>query len=181
MTGLELSTYAMIAAGAAVASTAVSAVGAIQQGKAAQASAKFNADMMSRNAQIARQQAAAEEEKHRRLTYMRQGAARAAYGASGVSIEGSPLDILEQSAAQEELDALNIRYRGEIGAQSAEGQADLSLMRGESAMSAGYMGAGSSILLGAARAGSIYAPSPSAAPSQKLEQFKHTSAGGPWM
>jgi hypothetical protein len=167
MTGLELSTYAMIAAGAAVASTAVSAVGAIQQGKAAQASAKFNADMMSRNAQIARQQAAAEEEKHRRLTYMRQGAARAAYGASGVSIEGSPLDILEQSAAQEELDALNIRYRGEIGAQSSEGQAALSSMSGDAAMQAGYIGAGSSILLGASKAGGIYARSGSSSTTQK--------------
>lgn len=161
MTGLEVGTYAMISAGAAIAGTAMSAVSAIQQGKQAQASAKFKAEMAQRNATIARQQAAAEEEKQRRLGYMRQGAARAAYGASGVALEGSPLDILEQSAAQEELDALNIRYRGEIGAQSAEGQAALSRMRGDQALSAGYMGAGSAILMGGARAAGMFSKIPS--------------------
>lgn len=155
MTGVEIATLALAAGG-----VAMSAIGSIQQGKQAQAAAKFNADMMNRNAAIARQQAAAEEEKQRRLGYMRQGAARAAYGASGVAIEGSPLDILEQSAAQEELDALNIRYRGAIGAQSAEGQAALSGMRGEAAMQAGYMGAGSAILMGGSKMAGIYAKIP---------------------
>lgn len=161
-----------------VAAAAMSAASSIQQGKQASAAAKFNADMQNRNAGIARQQAAAEEEKQRRLGYMRQGAARAAYGASGVSIEGSPLDILEQSAAQEELDALNIRYRGAIGAQSAEGQAALSSMRGDAAMQAGYTGAGSAILLGGAKAAGIYAKIPDT--QAKLDTYEHTSAGGPW-
>jgi hypothetical protein len=158
-----------------VAAAAMSAASSIQQGKQASAAAKFNADMQNRNAGIARQQAAAEEEKQRRLGYMRQGAARAAYGASGVAIEGSPLDILEQSAAQEELDALNIRYRGAIGAQSAEGQAALSSMRGDAAMQAGYMGAGSAILLGGARAAGIYAKIPS--PSSSAGDYPTDAAG----
>lgn len=175
MTGVEIAMGAIAVAGAAM-----TAASSIQQGKQAEASAKFNSDMMNRNATIARQQAAAEEEKHRRLGYMRQGAARAAYGASGVAMEGSPLDILEQSAAQEELDALNIRYRGEIGAQSAEGQAALSRMRGAAASQAGYMGAGSAILMGAEKAGSYYKGSPPPAGGGGLEQFQHTSAGGPW-
>lgn len=151
MTGVEIALISLAAA-----SAAMTAVSSIKQGQQAEASAKFNADMQNRNALIARQQAGAEEEKQRRLTYMRQGAANAAYGASGVAMEGSPLDILEQSAAQEELDALNIRYRGEIGAQSAEGQAELSRMRGSAAAQAGMMGAGSAILMGAAKAVSAY-------------------------
>lgn len=159
----------------AAAAAAMTAASSIQQGRQAQASAQFNSDMMNRNATIARQQAAAEEEKHRRLGYMRQGAARAAYGASGVAMEGSPLDVLEQSAAQEELDALNIRYRGEIGAQSAEGQGQLSRMRGEAASQAGYMGAGSAILMGAAKA---YKPGSPTPPGGGDTTAKYVAASG---
>jgi hypothetical protein len=156
--------------------TAISAASAIQQGQAAKNAANYNAQMEERNAQISRQNAAIEEEKQRRQGDLRLGSMRAGYGASGVAIEGSPLDILEQSAAQEELDALTIRYRGELGAYSSEQEATLSRYRGATAERSGYMQAGSSILMGAARGASMMKDLKGG-----LEKFDHTSAGGPWM
>jgi len=55
------------------------------------------------------------------------GLMRANYGASGVSIEGSPLDVLEESAANAELDRLTILHGGSIeaGRYRAAGNAAL--------------------------------------------------------
>lgn len=131
-----------------VAGTAMSALGAMSSAQAQSNAAKYNAQLAERNAQISRQQAAAQEERQRRQAYLQRGAARAAYGAAGVDLEGSPLDILEQSALQAELDAQTIRWKGEVGAGGYEGEAGLNRARASSAMTSGYMGAGSAILMG---------------------------------
>lgn len=149
MTGVELATVAMYASIAGAAITAVSAISGAQ----AQSNAmKYNAEMAERNAQIARQNAAVEEAKQRRLTVLRQGAARANVGMAGVDLEGSPLDILEQNAAQEELDALTIRYKGELAASGFQADAALNRANASNAMTQGYLKAGSAILMGAGQA-----------------------------
>ena len=137
---------------ASIIGTAFSAIGGIQQGKAASNAATYNAQIAERNAIIARQQAAADEQRQRRMGVLRLGAARAAYGEAGVELEGSPLDILEQSAAQEELDALTIRYKGELRGMGAESEAALNRAQAPSLLTQGYMKAGSAVLLGGAQA-----------------------------
>jgi hypothetical protein len=52
----------------------------------------------------------AEEERRRTRAQFLLADQRARYGASGVTIEGSPLEVLAFSAGQEELDALTIRF-----------------------------------------------------------------------
>lgn len=155
MTGVEVAVIAGTAITVGdvmlVAGTAMTALGAMQSAQAQSNAAKYNAQLAERNAQISRQAAAADEERQRRAAYMQQGAARASYGAAGVDLEGSPLDILEQSALQAELDAQTIRWKGEVGAGGYEGEAGLNRSRASSAMTSGYMGAGSAILLGGAK------------------------------
>lgn len=129
----------------------IGAIGSVQQGNAAKSAANYNARVAENNATLARQQAAAQEEQHRRLARRQLGQMRAAYGASGVTMEGSPLDILAQSAKDAELDALNIRYGGELKAQGLESEAVLERYRGESAQRAGYMGAATGLLSGASK------------------------------
>lgn len=53
---------------------------------------------------------AAEEERQRLRSRFILADQRARYGASGVVLEGSPLEVLAFSAGQEELDALTIRF-----------------------------------------------------------------------
>lgn len=132
--------------------TAFSAISAISSGNAAKASGNYNAALYERNAQIAQQQAAVDEARQRRLATMRAGSNRAAVGASGIQVDGSPLDILESNAAQEELDALMIRWNGQNAADSARASGALARAQGENAQRAGYMQAGSAILLGGAKA-----------------------------
>lgn len=134
--------------------TAVSAVGAIQQGRAAEKAANYNAAIADRNATIARQQAAADADTSRSVNSRRLGAMRAKYGASGVQAEGSVLDVMADSAAQAELEALNIEYKGDLAAQGYGETASLNRMQGKNARTSGYLNAGATVLLGSAKASS---------------------------
>jgi hypothetical protein len=79
----------------------------------------------------------------------------AGYGASGVTMEGSPMDVLEASAATAELDRQNILYGGGLRTQGYQSTAGLELMRGQNAETGSYLSAGSSLLSGAAKAGAF--------------------------
>lgn len=125
---------------------AAAAFGSIQQGSAARQVGQYNAKVAKRAAAVARDQAAAAMIRQDKLARKARGAIRAAYGAAGVSVEGSPLDVLAESAANAELDRLTIKYRGELQAQGFEADGALSLFEGRSAQTASYFKAAGSIL-----------------------------------
>lgn len=142
------------------ASAAVSAVGAIQQGMAAQAQAKAAQGAAEYNATIKRQQAASElqqanarEEQQRRGTRQVLGQQRAALAQAGIGMGGSALDIEEQSADRAELDALTMRYEGDLrakgllaAAEGAEYEGRAAISAGKNAMTGAYLSAGASLL-----------------------------------
>lgn len=149
------------------ASTAMTAVGTIQQGQAAASQAnaqqqaqQYNAIVKKQNAALARQQAGAREEQQRRGARQVLGQQRAALAQAGIGEGGSALDIEEQSAVRAELDALTIAYEGELqakgllaSAQQDIYQGEVAAAAGENAKTASYISAGSSILSGAASYG----------------------------
>lgn len=128
---------------------AVTAVGAIQQAQAAKKAANYNAQLADENAKIARQQGDSHAAQIRRQSVLGLGDMRASFAANGVSLEGSALDVMADSAYQYELDKQNARYNAELKARGYSNEAQLQRARGESAMTAGYLKAGSS-LIGAA-------------------------------
>lgn len=117
------------------------AFGALFQGEAAARAAEFNAAVERQNAQISLQNAAEAEKRFRRMSRKRMGAARAARGASGVTLEGSALDALAESAMQEELDALTIRYQGELRARDHRIRAQMSQYEADVARTSSYIDA----------------------------------------
>jgi hypothetical protein len=117
--------------------TAVGALGAIQGGKAEQSAADFNAAS-------ARQEAQARENAQRTAAQRQLGSIRAGVSKSGARMEGTPLAVLSESAANAEIDALNTRYSGQ-----REGA--LYDSRARNARTAGYLRAGTSLLTGASR------------------------------
>jgi hypothetical protein len=175
MSGVELFALPALLGGGTVtlagAATAVgaglSAVSALSQGAAANSAAKYNAALYERNARITEQNAQMQEDRQRRLAAMRAGANRAAIGASGITAEGSALDLLESNAAQEELDALMIRWNGQTAAGDLRANAQLQRSAGRTAMFNGFAGAGSALLLGGTRAAGMLRP-PSASPFAML-------------
>lgn len=139
-----------------IAATAMQVVGSIQQGRAAQQSSNYNAAIAVRNEGIARDQAQADAAASSRAANSHMGAMRAAYGASGVTMDGSPLDVLESSATLAELDKQNILYKGELKAMGYHDEAMLENQRGKNAVNQSYMNAGSNLITGLSKYKSQY-------------------------
>lgn len=167
MTGIEVG---VIAAWATAASAVIGAYSAVQSGKtqsanyrAQQQAEEYNATIQAQNAQVSRQQANAREETQRRRARQALGEQRAALAQAGIGLSGSAADVYGQSAANAELDALNIRYEGELDARGLLAQSELSRYSGQtagvnarSARSAGRLDAASSLLAGASNAYGSY-------------------------
>lgn len=138
-----------MAAAAIIAAGAITqGVGAIRESRGEAQAAEFNADVAGQNAILARQQAAEEERRVRIQSRKSLGEARAGYGASGVTLEGSPLDVLEESAANAELDALTVRHQGRVKEASFRSQESLYRAQAKSARVGGYLSAASALLSG---------------------------------
>lgn len=122
----------MAAAGAvmAVGGMMGNIITATEQNKLQNQSSEFNAKMDLYNAQNALAESAEDERRFRIQTKQALGDIRAGYGASGVTLEGSPMEILRQSASNAELDALTIRHKGAIKAWAYENQVKLDQFEG---------------------------------------------------
>ena len=142
-------------------STGMSVLGSIQQGKAAQASANYNARVQDNNAEIARRNAdfAAKEghanvEKEQLKNRATVGAIKAAQAASGVDVSGpSAVDVRSSAAELGQLNAITIRsnavrkaYGYQTQADSHEDQAALDRAEGKNAKTAGYINAAGTFL-----------------------------------
>jgi len=159
-----------VAAAVAIIGAVVGAYSSYQQGQAqeanfkAQANAdKYNAAVAEQSAAVKRQQYVAQEEAQRRQAKQVLGEQRAALAQAGIGLSGSAADVYGQSAANAELDALNIRYTGELDARGllAQGEqyrygARVNRMNAGSARTGGYLNAASSLLSGASSAYGYY-------------------------
>jgi hypothetical protein len=119
-------------------------VASLLQGEAAYDASKYNARTLKQDARLVEEEAKINEARQRRLAYKQISSMRANYGASGVTIEGSPLDVIEESAAMAEHDALLIRHAGAVRATSLRNSAALTLFEGRTARVSGYLGAAGS-------------------------------------
>ena len=136
---------------------ALAAYGSIAQGQAQKTASQYNAQLNLRNATVASQQADANIAQLRRNVRQVQGAAVAGYGASGVTQEGSPLDVLEMSTTQASLDEGTIRYKGQLESMGYHSNAILDNIAGKTAEQQGYLTGASHLLTSIGRAGSDYA------------------------
>jgi len=169
LTGGQLAIVGAVAAGAGV-----QAYGSYQQGQQAQQQAKAEAAWHQYNASVARKQQAQKEaaereqtafetKQHRRQAEQLLSRQRSLIGASGVNIEGSPLLVAEDTAAQLRLEEVNIMKQSQrrlqgLGAYESqaildESMASASKAKGAAAGRAGAMSAIGTSLMGAGQAG----------------------------
>ena len=121
-------------------SAAMTAASQYQQQKSANKQAEFRARVADQNAKTKRKLAnyaiekgRLEEQRQRVKTARLKGTQRAGYALAGVEMDtGSPLDMLEDTAALGEIDALNVRHgaaldawQHEVGASDALTQSTL--------------------------------------------------------
>ena len=134
------------------ASAAVSAAGAISQGRAANQAAKFRANQLQQQADRDRQLAAQQAGDLRDTEARRQASLRAQVGGGGTTLEGTPLAVLSDLAGESEFQARRVIASGGTAANRAEGEAVLSRFEGRNAQRAGVIKAGSSLLTSASSA-----------------------------
>lgn len=126
----------------------VGAVGAISGGNRAKRAANARAKQARYQAAYTRDQTAAAMIRQNKESRRVLGAMRAAYGAAGVTVEGSPLDVLAESAANAELDRLTIKYSGELKAKGFDTDAKMSEAEASAIGSASMFKAAGAILGG---------------------------------
>ncbi|MBT9138744.1 MAG: hypothetical protein DDT31_01319 [Syntrophomonadaceae bacterium] len=156
----------VVAAVASVASAAIGAFSSISAGRAQARMAAYNARIANQNAElaiaqmdIAKKQKEIMAARHRRGVEKTLGAQRAAWSKAGVDMAGTPLLVAAETEFEADLDAMAIRYaatveQGQLLAQAAgqRQEATLQRMAGRAAKTAGYIGAGTSLLTGAGQA-----------------------------
>lgn len=147
---------AATAATVAVAGTVLSAYSQYEQGQSQKEWSEYNAAIAERDAAASRQTAEYEATEKRKETQRLLGRQRALYGKAGVTLEGSPLLMMEETASEGEIDALMIEREGKLRSQHYRSEAALSKQKGRAAARAGYWGAGTTLLTGAGSAMSAY-------------------------
>jgi len=132
------------------AGTALSAFSAIQQGNAMASAERYNASIEEQNAANARAVAATQESDIKYKAGLQLGAEKAIAAASGADPnEGSPLQLMTDTAQQTTLDALRAKYQGDVGATNFLNQAQLDRYNAAQDQRSGLLKAGASILNGA--------------------------------
>lgn len=138
-----------------LATTALSAVGSIMQGNQAAAAGEAQKAAYYQSAQA--EQAASGYEATRVADRNRRAssAALTQVAGSGVSLTGSPTDVLADNAVQTQMDIDAIRFGSKIKQNNLTTQGDLAQFTGEQKQQAGYIGAATSVASGLT---SLYTP-----------------------
>lgn len=132
----------------AIGGTVISAAGQMAQASAQEDAAEFNAKVQEQQAERERQVADAEASDYRRQGSRQLASARAMRGATGVTGAGSPLLVDEATVREISLGSARLINRGDANANRLKQGAQLSRMEGKNAKTAGYLGAGSTLLGG---------------------------------
>jgi hypothetical protein len=160
--GVAADTAGSIAAGvstaAAVAGTAVSAIGAIKAGNQTAAVDNYNAQVEQQKAGIASDQSQDQAAIDAANTKRQMGQAAADFGAAGVDMTGTPLSVMSDLATQGELTRRLDIYKGQLTSASDTQQGVLDMAQGSAAKTASIYQAGSTLLTGAFNTGRNYVP-----------------------
>ena len=126
----------------------IGAIGSIASAQASANATNAQAAAYERQAALERQQAAynASQQQDKAVALISQQ--RTAMLASGVSLYGTPTDVLVNTTNQTDLDVQAIKYNGEIKAQNFESQAGALRAKASAQQTAGAFGAISPLIKG---------------------------------
>ena len=133
--------FAMRAAG-----TVVSAYSAYQQGKMQRDLNEYNAKIAENNKVLADQQYAIDHKEHQKRYRRLLGNQRVSYAKSGVTMEGSVIDVIEDSAIASNWEIQKMKYNRDVRKAGYTASATRSRFVGQSAYWAGKMNAAGTLL-----------------------------------
>jgi hypothetical protein len=116
------------------------------EGEAANAIAKYNANLKIQEAAEIQRQASEEAIDVQEAGQELMASQRASYLASGVNLQGTPMTVLNKTAYEIEKERLNILRQGQIGANYATSEANILRLQGKLAKKKGKTAFYSSLL-----------------------------------
>lgn len=134
----------------AAAGAATSAVRANQQADAQQKAFEYNAAVERNNAILAKRESGFQADRIRKRNRILLSRQKATYAKGGVALDGTPEDVIFDSAIEGELDALAALYTGDVRSLSAKQEAERQTARASAVENARAMTMSSGILSGAA-------------------------------
>jgi len=135
--------FAMMAAG-----TVVSAYSAYQQGKMQRDLNNYNAQIAENNKILAEQKYALDLKEHQKRYRHLLGKQRVSYAKSGVAIEGSAIDIIEEGALASAWEIQKMKYNKDVTKAGYTAAAQRSRFVGESAYYTAKWNAAGTLLTG---------------------------------
>jgi hypothetical protein len=130
---------------AEIAIIATVAAGQVIQGIQGMQAGRAQAKVAGQKAEAERRSATVAEAAERTRARRFRSAQLARFSKAGVLMTGTPLDVLEETAVQQEKDALAIRYGGEVRSARALSEGRLAKQRGKQAMIGGVTKAASAV------------------------------------
>lgn len=132
-----------------LAGTALTAGAAVYSGVQAHNQGKYQSALAEQNARLSQQRAAAEAARLRRDTMRRLGATTAGFGASGVTLAGTPGEVLGDQAVTLEEDSTLVLFDGAADARRHRAEGAAAAARGEAALVGSALGATGTLFAGA--------------------------------
>jgi hypothetical protein len=126
----------------------IGAIGSIASAQASANATNAQAAAYERQAALERQQANYNADQQQSKAIKLISSQRSAMLAAGVSLQGTPTDVLVDTTQQTNLDVQAIRYNGEIKAQNFESQAGALRAKASAQETAGAFGAISPLIKG---------------------------------
>jgi hypothetical protein len=131
-----------------IATTGLQAIGSIMQGNAAADAGAAQQQAYNQAAENERLAAGYEATRVYDKGRRAQSAALVQVAGSGVSLTGSPTEVLADNAIQTQMDVDAIRFGSQIKQQNLRTQGDLAFMQGQQKQQAGYIGAVTNVASG---------------------------------
>lgn len=125
--------------------------GQLRQGMAAEAAGEYNAAVLEEEARQEQVRLHFLKERLRREKGKMMGAQRAGYAKAGVKLEGTPLEVLADTAAQYEKDIAIEDYNTRVTMARKRAGAQAQRIAGEEAMVSAVYSAGGTLLSGIAK------------------------------
>ena len=118
----------------------------IRQGQQQQQIFEFNSAVKRQEAQLAQISGDAARDRLRRQRKTFGAKQVAAFAKAGVRLTGSPLQVLADTAAELEFDILIEDFNTRVAILNANTAADFELIKGQQAVTAGFISAGATLL-----------------------------------
>jgi hypothetical protein len=131
-----------------IATTGLQALGSIMQGNAAAKAGEAQQAAYQQSAEYERMASGYEATRVADKNKRAASAALVQVAGSGVSLTGSPTEVLADNAVQSQMDIDAIRFGSTIKQNNLLTQGDLAKMQGEQKQQAGYIGAATNVASG---------------------------------